>query len=144
MATITAFEEMEVWQRARVFSRKIYRLSLEGSFAKDFKLRDQINRSSLSIMDNIAEGFERDGAKEFVQFPSIAKGSAGKTRSQLYCALDRNHITEITFSELKEVIMIGRQLSGLIRYLNKGDYKGLKYLREPNEIYLTTVFQSEI
>ena len=88
-------------------------------------------------MDNIAEGFERDGAKEFVQFLSIAKGSAGETRSQLYTALDRNHMDEETFMKLREdVMMISKQLSGLMRYLNKGEYKGLKYIREPREIYL--------
>ena len=137
MATIRAFEDKEVWKRARSLAGKIYRLSQEGSFSRDFKLRDQINRASMSIMDNIAEGFERDGSKEFVQFLSIAKGSSGEVRSQLYSALDRNHINEQTFNELKEeAIMINKQLFGLIKYLNKGDYKGLKFVREPNEIYL--------
>ena len=136
---------MEVWQLARRFSKRIYWLTQEGSFSKDFRLRDQINGSSESTMDNIAEGFERDGAKEFAQFLSIAKGSAGETRSQLYCALDRNHINQQTFDELKqEVIVISKQLSGLMHYLNRGDYKGLKYVREPNEIYSLPEAESEI
>jgi four helix bundle protein len=144
MATITAFEDMEVWQHARSLSKRIYWITQEGSFSRDFRLKDQINASSASIMDNIAEGFERDGAKEFVQFLSFAKGSAGETRSQLYNALDRSHITEETFIELKEAALgISKQLSGLMRYLNKGDYIGLKYIREPNEIYLLET-QSEI
>ena len=130
MATIQAFEDLEVWQKARILSKKIYTLTREGSFAKDFGLRDQICRSSTSIMDNIAEGFERDGSKEFVQFLSIAKGSAGEVRSQLFTALDRNHISESAMKELKdEVEMISKQLSGFIRFLNKGTYQGLKYVR---------------
>jgi four helix bundle protein len=101
MATIRKFEDMEVWQLARVLANKIYELTLEGTFAKDYKLRDQINASSGSIMDNIAEGFERDGTREFVQFLAIAKGSAGEARSQLYRALDKKHISEEVFSTLK-------------------------------------------
>ncbi len=102
MATIKAFEDIEAWQKARQFCKEIYKLTLEGSFAKDFSLRDQINRSSGSIMDNIAEGFERGSKNEFIQFLSYSKGSAGETRSQLHRAFDRNYITETTFQKLNE------------------------------------------
>ena len=92
MATIKSFEEIEAWRKARVLSKEIFELTQKGSFSKDFSLRDQINRSSGSIMDNIAEGFERGGNTEFIQFLSIAKGSAGEVCSQIYRAHDRNHL----------------------------------------------------
>lgn len=136
MATFRNFEEIEVWQLARKLADKIYSITIQGSFAKDYKLRDQINGSSGSIMDNIAEGFERDGVREFIQFLSIAKGSAGETRAQLYRALDRKHISIDQFDELKgEAIQISKQLSGLIRYLQKSGIKGVKYIQEPEEPY---------
>jgi four helix bundle protein len=101
MGHIKSFEDMEVWQRARVYAHRIYELTLEGSFAKDYSLRDQINKSSGSIMDNIAEGFERGGNREFVQFLSYSKGSAGQSGAQLYRALDRKHINEGCFYRIK-------------------------------------------
>lgn len=128
MATMKSFEEMEVWKRARGFANEIYELTTTGTFERDFKLRDQINGSSGSIMDNIAEGFERDGKKEFLQFLSIAKGSAGEVRSQLYRALDRGHISQVDFNRLKEeAIEISKQISGFMRYLSGSDLKGTKY-----------------
>ncbi len=99
MATITTFEELGIWQKARELCKEIWALTQKDRFAKDFGLKDQINRSSGSCMDNIAEGFERDGTKEFVQFLSISKGSIGETRSQLYRALDRGHITQEEFDQ---------------------------------------------
>ena len=89
MATFSSFEEIEAWKLSRVLANKIYKVSMDGSFSRDYKLKDQINGSSGSVMDNIAEGFERDGTREFIQFLAIAKGSIGETRSQLYRALDR-------------------------------------------------------
>jgi four helix bundle protein len=130
MSVLKTFEEAEVWQLARVLADRIFKLTLKDSFARDFKLRDQINGSSGSIMDNIAEGFERDGIREFIQFLSIAKGSAGETRSQLYRALDRNHISASEFDELKnETITISKQISGLMAYLKKTGFKGTKYIQ---------------
>src|SRR6188768_1247303 len=112
MSTLKSFEEIEVWQKARTFANRIFELTLEGTFSRDYKLRDQINGSSGSIMDNIAEGFERGGNREFIQFLSIAKGSAGETRSQLYRALDRNHLTQDQFNSLtEEVIQVSKQIS---------------------------------
>jgi four helix bundle protein len=128
MATLSSFEDMEVWKRSRLFANDLYNLTVKGSFERDFRLRDQINGSAGSIMDNIAEGFERDGKKEFLQFLSIAKGSAGEVRAQLYRALDRNHISPEEFDRLKtEIIEISKQISGLMKYLSGSDLKGTKY-----------------
>src|SRR5689334_20715365 len=130
MATYKSFEDIEVWQRARVFAIEVWKVTNEGSFAKDFKLRDQINGSAGSIMDNIAEGFERDGRKEFIQFLSIAKGSEGESKSQLHraLALDRGHISIDQHKHLvNEVNGVGKQLSGFMNYLSGSDIRGLKY-----------------
>jgi four helix bundle protein len=137
MATYTAFEELEVWQLARRFARSVYGLTQEGSFARDFRLKDQINAATESVMSNIAEGFERDGAREFAQALSVSKGSAGEARSQLYTALDRNHISPEAFQELNaEALVIAGQLAGLMRYLKRTPYRGLKFAKEPLLPYL--------
>ncbi len=136
MGTFKSFEEIEVWKNARILAQKIYDLTLDGTFARDYKLRDQINGSSGSIMDNIAEGFERDGTREFIQFLSISKGSAGKTRSQLYRAFDRKHISAEQFQELKgQTLQISKQLSSLMKYLKGSGLKGTKYMEEPDKNY---------
>ena len=135
MATIKVFEDLKVWQKARIFSRNVYRLTTRGSFFVDRALRDQINASTGSVMDNIAEGFERGGNKEFISFLSYAKGSAGESRSQLYRALDREHITDATFQELKdEAWEISKMISGFINYLKQSPFKGPKF-QEPLELY---------
>ena len=132
MGTFKSFEEMEVWQRSRALANKIFKMYQEGNFSKDFKLRDQMNGSSGSIMDNIAEGFERNGNREFIQFLAIAKGSAGEFRSQLYRALDRCYLSETAFAELiAETFTIGKLLSGLIRYLNSTNRRGAKFPNTP-------------
>lgn len=128
MASIQKFEDMEVWQKARKLCNEIHNLTSRGTFERDFKLRDQVNGSSGSIMDNIAEGYERDGKLEFRQFLSIAKGSCGEVRSQLYRAFDRGHITSESFDTLKlEAEEISKQLKGFINYLNASEFKGAKY-----------------
>jgi four helix bundle protein len=128
MPTIEKFEDLEVWKNARALCNGIYPLTNSGTFERDFKLRDQINGSSGSVMDNISEGFERDGKLEFRQFLSIAKGSCGEVRSQLYRALDRNHITEQEFQTLKKQCEeISKQLKSFIRYLNSTEIKGSKF-----------------
>lgn len=136
MSKINSFEDLEVWQKAREFARKIHEFSRTESFSKNYSLKDQINRSSGSVMDNIAEGFERGSKKEFIQFLFIAKGSCGESRSQLYRALDKNHIDKNKFEDLKdEALNISKQLSGFIRYLNASDIKGQKYVNEPESSY---------
>lgn len=136
MATIKSFEEIEAWQLARSLCSDVHKITLQGSFVKDFELRNQINRSSGSVMDNIAEGFERGGNKEFVHFLSIAKGSCGEVRSQLYRAFDRNYINNFEFDSLKEkCIVVSKKISGLSKYLQSSNLKGYKF-REPDESYL--------
>jgi four helix bundle protein len=137
MATITEFEDLKIWQQARQLAKEIYSKSIQGSFAKDYGLRDQINKSAGSVMDNIAEGFERDGRQEFIQFLSIPKGSAGEIRSQLHRALDRNHISQEEFDYLKvHTTEISKGLNGFISYLRKSDLRGTKYkVSEPDPEY---------
>ena len=128
MATINQFEDLEIWKLAREICQDVYDLCITTPLGSDYKLRDQINGSSGSIMDNIAEGFERDGKKEFRQFLSIAKGSCGETRSQLYRVFDRKYINQEKFGEIKEkTIISNKKISSFISYLNKSEYVGTKY-----------------
>ena len=119
MASVQKFEELEVWQEARQLVKAIYCTTQEGNFAKDFGLRDQIQRAAVSVMSNIAEGFERSGNKEFSYFLYLAKGSAGEVRSQLYIASDLGYLEKPTFEKLNQsALCVSRQLSGFIKYLN--------------------------
>ncbi|MAE07280.1 MAG: four helix bundle protein [Bacteroidetes bacterium] len=128
MATITDFEDLDIWKMARKLCQDVDKIINTTSLKDDYKLRDQINASSGSIMDNIAEGFERSGKKEFRQFLSISKGSCGECRSQLYRIHDRNYITRQKFESLKEeTIIIGRKIGSFIKYLNNSNYTGIKY-----------------
>ena len=97
---VRKFEDLIAWQKARSLTREIYRVTSTGAFAKDFGLREQIRRASVSIMSNIAEGFERGGRIEFHRFLNIAKGSCAELRSQLYVAHDVDHLEEHLFSRL--------------------------------------------
>lgn len=128
MSTFKSFEEIEVWQKARELTRRIYLASNRGAFAKDFGLKDQIRRAAVSVLSNIAEGYERGGTKEFVQFLSVAKGSAGEVRSQLYVALDQSYIDQKEFDELlAQVKQISKMITGLMNYLQKAGLRGIKY-----------------
>ncbi len=111
MATITRFEEMAIWQEARILSLKIFQLTNQELFSKEFRFRDQIKAAAGSVMDNIAEGFERSSRLEFINFLSYAKGSCGEVKSQL----------------LKNYDSLASSISGFIIYLNKSDHKGQKF-----------------
>ncbi len=128
MATIRQFQDLEAWKKSREFSKAIWIEAHKGTFAKDYKLKDQINASSGSAMDNIAEGFGRGGRPEFIHFLSIAKGSNDEAKSQLYRALDRAHIDAPTFEQIYAIgDEAAKTISGLIDYLNKSEVKGLKF-----------------
>ena len=128
MARVERFEDLEVWQLAREFCNDIFRIMQYEKIAKDYELKKQLNASSGSVMDNIAEGFERDGRKEFAQFLSISKGSCGEARSQLYRAFDRKYVEKEEFEILySKTITLSKSLAGFIGYLKQSEIKGLKY-----------------
>ncbi|MFV8391495.1 four helix bundle protein [Flavobacterium sp. LB2P6] len=128
MATISKFENLEIWKEARRLAKEIHIISVESDLKNDFRFKDQIKASSGSVMDNIAEGFERNGNLEFRQFLSIAKGSAGEARSQLYRVLDYNYINEEKFKILKtDFENLSGKINNFISYLNKKDFKGTKF-----------------
>ena len=111
MSSIRRFEDVLGWQRARELAREIYRASASGAFAKDYALRDQIRRASVSVLSNISEGFERGSDREFAQFLNIAKGSVGEVRCQLYIALDQGYLPEAQFRDLSnKAAEISRQI----------------------------------
>lgn len=129
MATIKRFEDLEIWQEARTLSKAIIKISKTTELKTDFKFKQQIKDSSGSVMDNIAEGFERNGNLEFRQFLSVAKGSAGETRSQLYRIFDNDYITEEELTHLvSEYEKLSIKTHNFITYLNKKDFKGTKFI----------------
>jgi four helix bundle protein len=126
--TITGFEDLEIWQDARELCKMIRKLSMREPFNHDFRFRDQINSSSGSIMDNIAEGFERNGKKEFIQFLSISKGSCGETRSQAYRAFDASFISQEDLNDLLDrTKKLSIKIGNFINYLKNSPYQGTKY-----------------
>ena len=128
MATFSRFEEILAWQSARSLAREIYRITAKGSFSKDYGLRDQIRRASVSGMSNIAEGFERSGKKEFIQFLAMAKGSVGEVRSQLYVALDAAYLDPEAFERLMNLATeTACRISGLMSCLRGSTMTGTKY-----------------
>jgi len=128
MATITRFEELECWQTARDLTRRVYRMSASGPLSKDFGLRDQMRRAGVSVMSNIAEGFESRTRPLFIEFLGRAKGSSGELRAQLYVALDALYLTESDFNELRDLAeKVSAQLSRFSAYLRtapSGDHVG--------------------
>jgi len=128
MATIKRFEEFEAWKKARELTREVYRFSRSGPFARDFGLRDQMRRAAVSVMSNIAEGFERGGTAEFLQFLAVSKASAGEVESQLYVALDQKYISEEQFRSARRTTTSTKKLiAGLMNYLRRSGIWGTKY-----------------
>ena len=128
---VKVFEDLEVWKEARRLTQRIYQLTKNENFLKDFPLRDQIRRAAVSIMSNIAEGFERGGNQEFVQFLYVAKASCGEVRSQVYVALDQSYVASIEVDELTHSFKrLSSMISNFITYLRKSGMKAEKF-RKP-------------
>ena len=122
------FEDLEVWQAACLLVRDVYRTTSAGGYARDFGLRDQTRRSAVSVMSNIAEGFERDGNKELLQFLALAKGSCGEVRSQLYVAADQGYLPpEESERQRQSAARISRMISGFMKYLRSSEMRGRKF-----------------
>jgi four helix bundle protein len=135
MATLNRFEDLKIWQDARRFNKNLFNVLLLVDDMKFGFLKNHLFKTSGSIMDNIAEGFEREGNKEFIQFLYYSKGSAGEIRSQLYRAFDLNLISEENFNDLsKQLLNISSQLSLFIKYLKNSEFKGAKF-KESRENY---------
>lgn len=128
MATIKRFEDLEIWQLSRQLENKIFAITEKGRLSGDYKLKDQMNGCTGSLMDNIAEGFGRASRLEFIQFLSISNGSGNELQSQLYRCLDRKYITEPVFKELYELAdLVCKKVSAFMSYLNKSVIKGQKF-----------------
>lgn len=135
MATLSRFEDLKIWQDSRKINKLLFTVFLKSDERKYGFLINHIFKTSGSIMDNIAEGFEREGNKEFIQFLSIAKGSAGELRSQLYRAFDLTLLSENDLNDIiKNLVSISNQLSLFMNYLKKSEIKGNKF-KEPEELY---------
>jgi four helix bundle protein len=129
MASIQRFEDIEAWKKARQLRKAIRTVTRREPFCRDYKFCAQIVDAALSVMSNIAEGFERDGNSEFRQHLYIAKGSIGEVRSQLYAALDDDYIDQATFDRLLEQAMeVSRLIKGFIRHLDQSDLAGPKFV----------------
>ena len=128
MATIQKFEYLEVWKKARILSNKVYPLTFKEPIASDFRMKDQMRGSVGSIMDNIAEGFERGSKLEFINSLTISKGETGELKSQLYRCLDNKYISQKLFDELYSLAdEVTKMITGFISYLNKSKIKGQKF-----------------
>jgi four helix bundle protein len=125
---IKNFEELEIWKDARALTRAVYQLTSDPRFSKDFGLRDQIRRASVSIMSNIAEGFERGGNQEFIQFLYVAKGSCGEVPSQLYVAMDQDYVDQKVVGDLLTSLKrLSIMIKHLIDHLKSSGMRGPKY-----------------
>lgn len=137
MATIRKFEDLKVWQESRVLCKMVNEYILERASIRSYSYKDQIDRSSGSVMDNIAEGFGRGGTREFVNFLSIARGSCNEVKSQLYRATDRKYIDQVEGQQLMQSTeKILGMISSFMTYLQSYKQKGAKFMvSEPEVIY---------
>jgi four helix bundle protein len=134
---INKFDDLGVWQEARELCKEVYSLISEAEFSKDYALLNQINRSSGSVMDNIAEGFGRSGNKEFIQYLSVSKASCMEVKSQLYRALDRQYMKREKADELiSKTQGLINQLGGIINHLKQSEFKGSKF-KDTDLVYFT-------
>ena len=128
MATVQKFEDLQVWQLARELSQKIYPLTFVDPIAKDFRFKDQVRGACGSIMDNIAEGFERGSKREFIHSLTVAKGEVGELKSQLYRGRDNQYLPPTLFDELyKMADRLTKMLTSFINYLNQSNISGQKF-----------------
>jgi four helix bundle protein len=128
--TVQNFEDLNVWKQARLLIQEVYRLTKTEKFSRDFGLRDQIQRAAISVMSNIAEGFERGGNQEFSQFLYVAKASCGEVRSQLYVALDQGYVTHDETEKLRQSFKrLAGMISNLIAYMRQSEMRGEKFIR---------------
>jgi len=126
------FEDLDVWKEARRLTQQVYGATEDSRFSRDFGLRDQIRPAAVSIMSNIAEGFERGGNQEFIQFLYIAKGSCGEVRSQLYVALDQEYVGRKLFDQMfNSLKRLSGMISNLIDYLKGSRMRGEKFKKRP-------------
>jgi len=134
LATFKRYEDIEVWQLARQLAKGVYALTRTGAFAKDYGLKDQIQRAAVSVGSNIAEGFERAGNKEFISFLWIAKGSAGEVGSQLYTAYDVGYVSKEDFDQtIQQSKTIGAKIYRLIESMSVSNFTGVRY-RKPETL----------
>jgi four helix bundle protein len=129
MSGIKRFEEINAWKKARDLVKAVYEATSESAFSKDYALKDQIRRSAISTISNIAEGFERDGNKEFVNYLSVAKSSSGEVRTQLYIARDLGYLSNDKFDDLMNLSEeTSRLISGFMKYLKSVNMVGRKFV----------------
>lgn len=136
MATIKQFEDLICWQRARELTREIYAEIFKNlKFKNDYGFRDQIQRAAVSVMSNIAEGFERGTRAEFINYLFIAKGSCGEVRAQLYVALDCGYLNIETFKYLNGLALeCSRLIYNFIQSVKASEFKGLQYKHEKKPV----------
>jgi four helix bundle protein len=134
MGTVTRFEDLEVWQHARRLANLIYELTRTGAFARDFGLRDQIRRAAVSVLSNIAEGFESRTQMLFIEFLGRAKASSGELRGQLYMALDQSYLTQDQFNAALALAQTcSKQTTRFIQYLES--QPNARRIKEDHAVY---------